>query len=678
MDEAPTDTDPGSTWQQHPVLSWLIVGAVSVLSLVLLALVLYPSIVLSNAIAVAAPTFLGACERIAESGIPPHPGDWWCSAPEWHVAANVTIFSVLVAIGFSFLVAILAAAGRRGTALLPLIPVQYLIVLTDESNWFTSTITHWVIRNAAILAILAAPAAAIMFIVPRRTTWPPRPRRRARIISAVLCLCATAVTVLVTQLSFSHHFGDSLSFDMSWSMVSFDIWGLQVASIAIFGALLGRDRRWWPWSIAVGALFLSQGPSQIGDMTFDWSPEGHYGWMMFGTVTPIFVIGLIWTAWGSLARRIASRLDHAPAIEAASPIAIRSTHRSSRLILNASAIAILIASALMFMADLLPARLNAPLPTYIREREQAQDVRARMNLDLAMKAMDAYRHKTHSYAGFHARTGEAAIPFLRWRDGVPQDDSSDDWLAIHILDATDDHARIAVGSEAGTAFCLDQRVGTGLRYGKSTTPPQSPSTQAIRSAIANCTSTPWTAEAIKPPPLPDCVARTSGFLICRMVSVLMFNILTPEADTSTPLPFAAGPPPPSGEFELSVLDDQYLKMRILGWRCNAGEEWTVQVQEESVGGSGSGGYSLGAVTGSGRMRGASGSYAPAGSAIFYGYDLVAHLDGHVASVNGNINFLSALPPPPPSTVTPDILRTVPIDLKARITPTSDHRCASRR
>jgi len=53
---------------------------------------------------------------------------------------------------------------------------------------------------------------------------------------------------------------------------------------------------------------------------------------------------------------------------------------------------------------------------------------------------------------------------------------------------------------------------------------------ALSSAIADCGVWPWTAELVERPEFPTCTPNTKSFLICRMVQVLMFNILKSPTD----------------------------------------------------------------------------------------------------------------------------------------------------
>ena len=69
--------------------------------------------------------------------------------------------------------------------------------------------------------------------------------------------------------------------------------------MALFGALLGTDRRWWPWALAPVAVLLSFAPATAALV----GPEGLQDWSLFGAVLPLFLVGLVASAWHLLAAR---------------------------------------------------------------------------------------------------------------------------------------------------------------------------------------------------------------------------------------------------------------------------------------------------------------------------------------------------------------------------------------
>lgn len=511
----------------------LIIGAVSVLSAAAYAFLHF-----GDPSGLGYPTASGVCERIRESGIPAHPGDWFCSTPEWHSRANTMLSELLIAVGFAFPAAILAATGRRLTAALPLIPALFLahpLLNTGsglywwqaEARWFDNdllvTLGKLVVGPTVSLVVLAAPAVAVWLAAGRRVPARSRERDSYRLLAAAACVPAGVAVILLTPKILAGHFEEPGVLAELWS---FRTVAPFAAAIGIFGALLGPDRRWWPWSLAVSAFFLSEGPSSL--YFFEFSPEGLAFWTMFGLVVPLFLIGLIGSGWKGVAVWITRRIsDQSPEATDAGSSGFRV---GATIALNGLAAALIGVSVLLFVMDPVPRRFYISLPTYLEPREQALDVRARMNLDSAMDAMISYRTRKGTFEGFDAKVGRRAEGELLWHDGFPRLKDEQGTtpgpefpiLEVSIVTASRE-AQVATLSRQDKAFCLERSPSGKIRYGESEEGTRG--LGALRSADSNCGTMPWTPEAVEPPPLPKCVARTPGFLICRMVQVQMFSVL---------------------------------------------------------------------------------------------------------------------------------------------------------
>lgn len=499
-------------WAGHRARNTFVVGGVSLGSAALWVVCRLDSRTWGAAV----PLFQGACKRIKESGIPASPGDWWCTSPAWHWKADILLFSLAGAIALALPCAILALQGYRRGALLPLLFVPFgversLVVWTGLGfgNWLTDTggsLPGPLIRYAWVLlvnaALIGAPAVAIMALTRRRDT-PWRPSLRSRRLSAAACLVATAVVVWFTWRALHVQLFEFLDIRWWWILVPAAIMG-------IFGAMQGFRGRSWPFTLALCSVFLSLGPAAIVSTLFRWRPEGEWLVLLtFGGVVPLFIVGLVWSSWFPLARRFDGRRGRPPVLASAkaSPIA------------TALAIALLACSAGLFMSDTTEARLASPLPTYLGQRNRANDLRALMNLDMAFGAMDAWHREHGTYRGFDAAAASRIEPALAWSD---RQDPDQDALVVAIenaprqADGYEDVVSVIVRSNSGEAFCATRAWNGDTTYGQAA---------SVRQARAHCTDGAWSPELLDPPPQLACEPRTEAFLICRMVQVLIWNSL---------------------------------------------------------------------------------------------------------------------------------------------------------
>ena len=237
--------------------------------------------------------FLGACERLREAGLAIVPQDVFCHPMAWTARTAYVVASLLIAVGFVLPALILAASGRWLTAFLPLLcalAVKYpQDVLFPTRLWGSA---KWpqgpVVSTAVTMVVMALPVGAVIYGKRRSWVARARPSLVAGIAAMVLCGAGVAGAVFVAQGMLTRHIG-GFGYEV-------DIVGIvpEAIAIAVFGALLGPDRRWWPWSLVPVAILLSAGPSDaliIG-------PEHVLNWYQFGVVLPLFAAGLIGSAWG--------------------------------------------------------------------------------------------------------------------------------------------------------------------------------------------------------------------------------------------------------------------------------------------------------------------------------------------------------------------------------------------
>ncbi len=111
----------------------------------------------------------------------------------------------------------------------------------------------------------------------------------------------------------------------------------------------------------------------------------------------------------------------------------------------------------------------------------------------------------------------------------------------------------------------------------------------------------------------------------------------PSPPNESPSP---GNPPPRGEFQAVLLDDEQVTIGLHGWRCRESVDWEVDVNESWRSGSGRATFLLGRSVGAGRLQGSSSGSNGQGELLSYRFDLVIRLVGRQALVGGTIDFLS--------------------------------------
>jgi type II secretory pathway pseudopilin PulG len=284
----------------------------------------------------------------------------------------------------------------------------------------------------------------------------------------------------------------------------------------VFGALLGTNRRWWPWIFAPTGILLSLGPSEALLATIS-----HYtAWTALGASVPYALIGLIASTWRPLAQAMERR-------SLARPIREPSSQRvRPSAVLNGLAAGALGVAILMHVFDPLGIQIATALPTFLGARNAVQDLRTKMNLEEALAAMDSYREDTGSFAGFDADHGSSFSPDLTWRtSGLSASELHP--LEVDILSATPTGAALAAVSPSGNAFCVRENSNGSPTFGVATPKRHGSQKLTVSTAMGACGSTPWTPEELRPFPIEsfcDGVVDDS-ILMCRAVQRSMRQTL---------------------------------------------------------------------------------------------------------------------------------------------------------
>jgi hypothetical protein len=452
---------------------------------------------------------LGWCTRFAMQ-----PQDWHCRTSGGLVAAAYVGGSLLIGLGVALPGVILAASGRRLSAIVPLglVAVATAVVplvtfgqgeygsllgispsLFDYGAGRSFWITHAALTIGLDALLLSVSALAVGYVSRRRARPAPLPRRAAR-----LATLAVVGAVVGLRLLWSHAPDDLVVHSAA------DTW-IALMTMGVFAAMLGTDRRFWPWAIAPVAVLLSLGPA-MAVMSLS-SRLTAFSW--FSDVVPLACVGLVASAWRPLAERLVRRGKR---VDGTSPQAQRRFRPT--VALNTIAVMLVAISVLMQRTDPLPIQISVTLPTYLGERNVANDVRTKQNLDEAMRAMRSYRAEHGTFEGFDASVGESLVPSLAWSD-----DPSGENLVVRVTTATGERAQLLAASASGSTFCLRAK-GSTLTYGVA-------EHGGASEAIAACGSMPWTSAALK---MFDVEAMCDGMddqviLVCRAVQRLIRRVL---------------------------------------------------------------------------------------------------------------------------------------------------------
>jgi hypothetical protein len=454
------------------------------------------------------------------------PSDWLCAITQDRTIASQVGSSLFTWLALAFPGAVLAASGRRYTWAIPVGLAAATTVLSQALGnggaaeglfgvsispfvgaghpsgvWFS----HPLLASVADLTLVSIPAVAIAFVFrpPRR----PRASTPKRHAAWVATFAITGSIVAMQMVWPRSPISDLVQANFEHSLVA-------IAFIALAGAMVGTDRRFWPWWLAPAAVLLSLGPTAAAVGI----PSRFVASSWFAGVAPLAVAGLL----GSLWRPVAMRLSGASAVGA--PPSVERADRSVRpnVVLNAVAVALLLLSAIAVRTDPLPIQISTSLPTYLGVREAAEDTRAEMNLLVAIDALDTYRGDHGSFAGFEPATGERLAPSVDWSNSVGG------WpLDVAVVDVSAVDARVVVGSTTGAVYCArtDGRVAT---YGSATSERGKVLDAAVvRRAVAACDSTPLTEDAARTLDMgQECaVADEQALVVCRSVQRLVERTL---------------------------------------------------------------------------------------------------------------------------------------------------------
>lgn len=491
------------------------------------------------------PTFLGACSRLYDSGLGPTAQDWVCHYAPQGVHPGAFAAAFLLAVGLAFPGVILAMAGRRATALLPLA----VLMARDRSIlslwWGPSFLQrHPSIGQVVVFTLLASPAVAVILAgkVPRRERGVEP--LRARVLAAVICVLFGAlvslpwIVYLQIRIPVADWFGlANLSSSAAFPQTALLLSG-SFFSMALFGALIGRDRRWVPWSLVIAAILIGGGPSSA---LWRWQRDTSAGAGFISTLA-LFVAGSVGSAWPVISASLTRRMTRA---ERMATLATTPRHAllgvPSRIRwLNIAGVAAICASLVLSIL-VVGLDTSIALPTYLGQRNRANDYRTKLDLQMALQDMDAYFARNGTYVGFDATYGWATHPELAWQDGlvtplvVPEGvpravakrqmpKPSPATKTMMIVGTSGTTVTLVALSPAGTAFCVRHERGAPATFGQSDRPRGN--RKALSAAVSSCGSAPWDTEAVGTPPQTlACDPAARGYLICRMVQVLIHNIL---------------------------------------------------------------------------------------------------------------------------------------------------------
>ena len=472
----------------------------------------------------------GMCGRLRGAGLAITPADWFCQPLPWTARASYVSASLLLAIGFVLPCLVLAATGRRVTAIAPLLLAPALVLrgLVLNDHWWSGTWRDGTVEGGAVMLLLLLAPVAAAIVALRPSERPPRRDAVPLLVCAatwlLLAIPIAGIVELAKGISVRHF--EALGGTQDGSSMLLPAAG----AMALFGSLLGPDRRWWPWSLVPVSVLLSAGPS----MALIVGPVHLTDWSHFGAVVPLFAVGMVASAWRPLAGRVTGwirRGTEPTEAPTARPLTLVDPNRvRPTVILNAVGAGVLIMSLVAFRGDPLPAQIGTAQPTYTGVRASTMDVRTRQLLHRALDDMEGYRAEQGSYRGFDAEVAAASDPALTWQSGVPA--AADDGaripeLTMGIVTASETTARVVAVSPTGNAFCI-QRESGAIAFGVGPGRNNVTSAEALDAALAACGSTPWTSQALRPFPVATlCTGMEEdlGYPICRMVQVVMTQTL---------------------------------------------------------------------------------------------------------------------------------------------------------
>jgi hypothetical protein len=442
------------------------------------------------------------------------PGDWPCRVTVSDFLWSYTGGSILIWLGLATPGVVLAASGRRASSLIPAavaavgaIVISALALPSGSTQPFGIADTFfasgeagriWTVHTALTivfdLVLVSVPALAVASVLrPRRRPRPPALPRHA-VWASTLTIGAAISAIRIAWPNLPHEEFFSGPFD--------DI-ALSMAVMVLFGAMLGTDRRWWPWALVPAAVLLSLGPA-TALMSI---PSNLTTFMWFADALPLAVVGLVASLWRPLTIRFAGRrAADSPSMEPGS------LARQRTLLLDVSAAGLLVVSILAAGLDPLGIEIATSLPTYLGPRILAQDVRTKMNLSQAVDAMESYRAEQGTFRGFDAAAGETLAPELAWSDSA-----TGDTLVVRIARTTATTGQVVALSGSGSAFCAET-ARAGATYGVA---------RRVGLARAVCGSEPLDAAALRMIDIETFCdnADDTSIVLCRYVQRLLRETL---------------------------------------------------------------------------------------------------------------------------------------------------------
>jgi hypothetical protein len=424
--------------------------------------------------------FAGWCRDVLE------PGDWQCRLSVSDFLWTYAGGSLLVWLGLAVPGAVLAATGRRVSALVPALvagagalAISVIAVPGGSTQPFGISETFfggahgdafWGLHaEAAILldlVLVSAPALAVALIVrpPRRPRVTDLPRHA--VWASTLAVGGAIAALRIAWPNLPHE---------QFLSAPFDDVAVSMVVMVLFGSMLGTDRRWWPWALVPAAVLLSLGPA-TAVMSI---PSNLTAFTWFAVALPLAVVGLVASFWHPLATRLAGRRV------ASSPSAGVTSRMWSRsaVVLNTAAAGLLIACVMAARFDPLGIQVSTSLPTYLGARQLAEDVRTKTNLTEAIAAMEAYRAARGTYRGFDAAAGETLAPELAWSDAPTGVE-----LVVQVAETSATIGRVMARSGSGRAFCAETSSVAGVTYGEA---------RRVALARAVCDSEPLDGAALR-------------------------------------------------------------------------------------------------------------------------------------------------------------------------------------
>jgi hypothetical protein len=269
--------------------------------------------------------------------------EWLCGTTRAQVLAAFVVGSLLVGAGIALPGVVLGLSGRRAGAFAPLAVALVTTILSLRSTSYLPTQLFGIPEGwpatlgrdplpsfwqahpgfgfVADLVIVSVPVLAFLQWNGRTSVRRERPSGRGVTFASLIVLVAAGVIGWIS----------------GWLV---EMWGPGLV-MATFAALLGTDRRWWPWVLAPVAALLSLGPAMAVISTITQFTT--LAW--FRSVVPLVAIGLAASSWRPLALAF-SRVPLDPGVRNAIPRRVRPV-----AVANAFAAGMVVVSFLAYRYD---------------------------------------------------------------------------------------------------------------------------------------------------------------------------------------------------------------------------------------------------------------------------------------------------------------------------------------